>query len=234
MLLSVQRRPSNGLTINANYTFSKCIGDTVVSQPGSGGITPGMRKYNRAMCGGDRSHISNISTVYETPQFANNTLRILGSGWQISGILKLLSGTAFTVNSGVDTTFTGTNDNGRANQILEDVYLPNKNKDGWLNRAAFENPTQTTGICSEITKSCGYGNAANSIRGPGIINFDMGLTRRFQLTESQTLEFRAESFNMPNHVNPGNPTNSINSQTFGKSTTAADPRILQFALKYVF
>ena len=88
--------------------------------------------------------------------------------------------------------------------------------------------------CSEITLSCGYGNAANSYRGPGIINFDMGLTRRFQITEGQSVEFRAEAFNMPNHVNPLNPTNSMRSQTFGKSTEAADPRIMQFALKYVF
>ena len=130
--------------------------------------------------------------------------------------------------------FTGTGDNGRANQVLEDVYVSDKNKDHWLNRNAFAVPTQATGLCSPITKSCGYGNAALSYRGPGSINFDMGLTRRFQLTESQSLEFRAEAFNMPNHVNPGNPTNSLNSQTFGKSTTAADPRIMQLALKYVF
>ena len=234
MLLTVRRRRANGLTVSGNYTWSKCIGNTVVSQPGSGGITPGMRKYNTSVCGGDRKHIANLSTVYETPQFANTAARILGSGWQVSGILKLLSGQAFSVQSGADTVLAGTSDNNRANQILEDVYLPNKNKDGWLNRNAFERPTQTTGICSEITKSCGYGNAATSYRGPGIFNFDTGLTRRFQITEGQSLEFRAEAFNVLNHVNPGNPTNTITSQTFGKSTSAADPRIMQLALKYVF
>jgi hypothetical protein len=193
-----------------------------------------MRKYNRGFCGGDRSNLFNLSTVYETPQFANTALRILGSGWQVSGILKLMSGTAFSVNSGVDTTFTGTSDNGRANQVLTDVYAANKSKDLWLNKAAFAVPTQATGICSVITKSCGYGTAATSYRGPGAINFDMGLTRRFQIREGQSMEFRAEAFNMPNHVNPGNPTNTLNSQTFGKSTSAADPRIMQLALKYVF
>jgi hypothetical protein len=234
MLLTVQRRRANGLTISGNYTLSKCIGDGVVSQPGSGGITPGMREYNRGFCSGDRKHVFNLSTVVETPRFANNALRLIGSGWQVSGILKLMSGTAFTVGSGVDSTFTGTSDNGRANQVLADVYLPNKNKDGWLNLKAFEVPTQATGICSEVTKACGYGNASKALRGPGSINFDMGLTRRFQIREGQSLEFRAEAFNMPNHVNPGNPTTSMNSQTFGKSTSAADPRIMQLALKYVF
>jgi hypothetical protein len=160
-------------------------------------------------------------------------MRRLFSGWQLSGILKLMSGTSFRVSSGLDTTFTGTTDNGRANQVLLNPYLPHKNKDGWLNINAFAVPTQSTGICSPVTLSCGYGNSAQ-LRGPGLINLDLGLTRRFQVVEGQSLEFRVEAFNAPNHVNPMNPSANLNSQTFGKSTAAADPRIMQFALKYVF
>jgi hypothetical protein len=235
MLLTVQRRRARGLTIQGNYTWSHCIGDRVVSQPGSGGITPGMRRYNRSNCTGDRTHVVNLSTVVESPRFADNTLRRLFSGWQLSGILKLMSGTAFRVTSGVDTALTGTTeiDNNRANQVLADPYLPNKNKDGWLDRNAFANPTQTTGICSPVTLSCGYGNAPE-LRGPGLINLDLGLTRRFQVREGQSLEFRAEAFNAPNHVNPMNPSSALTSQSFGKSVAAADPRIMQLALKYVF
>jgi hypothetical protein len=244
MLLTVQRRRANGLTVQGNYTLSRCIGDGVVSQPGSGGITPGFRRYNRSFCAGDRTHVVNISTVAESPRFANNALRILGSGWQLSGILKLMSGTSFRVSSGIDTTFTGTTDNGRANQVLANAYLPNKNKDGWLNIDAFTCPDTVTttlcpvhrlspAICSAVTISCGYGNAAQ-LRGPGLINLDMGLTRRFQVHEGQSIEFRAEAFNAPNHVNPMNPSAALNSQTFGKSTAAADPRIMQLALKFVF
>src|SRR5262249_47892892 len=159
MLLTVQRRRAKGLTIQGNYTWSHCIGDRVVSQPGSGGITPGMRRYNRSNCTGDRTHVVNLSTVVESPRFANNMARRLFSGWQLSGILKLMSGTAFRVTSGIDTALTGTTeiDNNRANQVLTDPYLPNKNKDGWMNINAFAVPTQATGICSPITLSCGYG-----------------------------------------------------------------------------
>src|SRR5438132_1912327 len=233
MLLTVQRRRAHGLTIQGNYTYSHCIGDGVVSQPGSGGITPGFRAYNRSACSGDRAHIMNLSTVVESPKFVNNAARHLFSGWQLSGILKLMSGTSFRVSSGIDTALTGTSDNGRANQILGDAYLPNKNKDGWLNINAFAVPTQATGICSTVTLSCGYGNAAQ-LRGPGLINLDLGLTRRVQIREAQSLEFRAEAFNAPNHVNPFNPSTALNSQSFGKSTAAADPRIMQLALKFVF
>src|SRR5260370_281531 len=131
--------------ISGNYTLSHCIGDGVVTQPGSAGITPGMRKYSRGNCGstslgGDRRHVVNLSTFVETPQFANNTLRLLGSGWQVSGILKMQSGTSVTITTGFDNTLTGTNDNGRALQVLLDPYLPNRNRDGWLNPAAFARP----------------------------------------------------------------------------------------------
>ena len=73
-----------------------------------------------------------------------------------------------------------------------------------------------------------------NILGPASIGIDMGLTRRFQLYERQSLEFRAEAFNLPNHVNLGNPVTNLTSTTFGKIQSANDPRILQLALKYVF
>ena len=62
----------------------------------------------------------------------------------------------------------------------------------------------------------------------------MGLTRTFQVRENQSIEFRAEAFNLPNHLNPGNPKTTLNNQNFGKIQSADDPRIMQLALKYVF
>ena len=85
----------------------------------------------------------NLSTVVETPQFANAKLRLLGSGWQVSGILKLMSGTSFTVTTGFDNTLTGTNDNDRAMQLLADVYLPDRNRDGWLNPVSCSSSRST-------------------------------------------------------------------------------------------
>ena len=62
----------------------------------------------------------------------------------------------------------------------------------------------------------------------------MGLTRSFKVRESQSLEFRAEAFNLLNHVNPGNPGTTLSNQDFGRILTADNPRIMQIALKYVF
>jgi hypothetical protein len=63
----------------------------------------------------------------------------------------------------------------------------------------------------------------------------MALTREVRIRERHRLEFRAEAFNLLNHVEPTNPNASISTLTnFGRVTVFGDPRIMQFALKYYF
>jgi hypothetical protein len=225
LLLSVQRRRTKGITVQGNYTWSHCIGDTFVAggnQTNSGDY-PGRRGYSRGSCPGDTRHIFNMSTVYETPQFSNQTLRLLASAWQVSGIVRLQSGGYFTVSSGFNTSLGTGFGTDRANQVLADVYLPDRGINGWLNTAAFRRPADGE-----------WGNASLNIQGPGVITINMGLTRKFQIRETQSVEFRAEAFNLPNHLNPNNPVTALNNQNFGKILSAGDPRIMQFALKYLF
>jgi len=62
------------------------------------------------------------------------------------------------------------------------------------------------------------------------------VSRQFRVREGQTIEFRAEAFNLTNSLRPGNPGTTLSStNTFGVITSSAGgPRILQFALKYAF
>jgi hypothetical protein len=227
LLLTAQHRASNGLTVQTNYTWSHCI-NTGTSQllNGTGGYAPERRGANRGNCAGmevDRRHNFNLSTVYALPQFSNGTLRVIGTGWQISGIVKVLSGTPLTITSGLDNAFTGTDDQ-RPNQVLASPYAPVRSLNQWLNPAAFVQPALGT-----------YGNMGpRNIAGPGFVGIDMGLSRKFPVREGQSIEFRAEAFNVPNHLNPGNPVTNFSSSTFGRIQSADDPRILQFALKYIF
>jgi hypothetical protein len=62
----------------------------------------------------------------------------------------------------------------------------------------------------------------------------MGLARSFRVRESQRIEFRTEAFNVTNSFRAMDPANALNNNLFGQLRTARDPRILQFALKYVF
>jgi hypothetical protein len=96
---------------------------------------------------------------------------------------------------------------------------------GWLNTAAFQrlNPVDQAGQ---------FGNAGRNIaRGPAFTDFDMSLTRHFNLTEAVRLQFRAESFNVANHANLGLPVGDLNSPNFNRILSAGSPRLMQFALK---
>ena len=224
LLLGLQRRAARGLNVSGNYTWSHCIADPVkTSQTAAEYTIPNNRASSRGNCGSDRRHTFNYSTVYQTPSFSNGTVKALFSDWQISGILRIMSGQFFDVTAGTDRALTGTGGQ-KGNQLLADVFAPDKSHTRWLNRDAFEIPTNGT-----------YGTmGAMSIRGPRSIQIDMGLTRSFTIREGHSLQFRMEAFNVPNIVNYRNPVGSLNSVDFGKILDAGDPRIMQAALKYSF
>jgi hypothetical protein len=75
---------------------------------------------------------------------------------------------------------------------------------------------------------------AGGVKGPGYWQFDTALSRTFQVRESQRIEFRAEAFNLTNSTRLNDPIVDVGSSLFGRMTSAKDPRIMQFALKYVF
>jgi hypothetical protein len=160
--------------------------------------------------------------VAATPEFSNPTLRAVASGWRLSPIVKILSGSYMTITTNQDRSLTST-PNQRVNQVLGNPY-GDKTVDRYLNPAAFAIPALGT-----------LGNVGMaSIEGPGTWQFDASLSRTFQFNEAQKLEFRAEAFNITNSFRMNNPTTNFNSNTFGQVTSARDPRIMQFALKYVF
>jgi hypothetical protein len=244
LVIQIQRRRAKGVTVQGNYTWSHCMDDGYydVIQT-NGGQIQSRRGADRGNCELDRRHNFNMSAVYETPQFANRALRVLASGWQVSGIVRALSGAYLSISTGLDIALSGASTGGntgthqRPNQVLPDPFLPDKSAaKGWLNPAAFAQPAAGT-----------YGNlGSRNIGGPSSIRIDMGLTRTFAIREKQSLQLRAEVFNVPNHANYCAPAFqgivpaiqcpdvNLNSPTFGKIFSASDPRIMQMALKYLF
>ena len=247
LLVSVQSRPSRGINVNGNYTWSHCIGDyTGRANNGNGSsvthtyLDPTNRRRDRANCESDQRHIFNLTAVAETPQFANRTLRWLGAGWRLSGIYRASSsstGSAYrTVGLGDPPTNQQTAAGidpclcdiagQRPNLDLADIY---KDKSGrpltqYLNPAAFAVPASGT-----------LGNAGRGIvKLPYAWQFDIALARVFRFRETQSMEFRAEAYNVTNSFRPGEITLNLTSSQFGQVRNALEPRILQFALKYLF
>ena len=173
LLLSVQRRLARGFSLQGNYTISRCISDRWNSEPGVAGapyMIPGNRAADYGHCPFSPDHNVNLSAVYQIPAAGPSAVvRALTGGWQVSGIVSARSGSYFTVTTGVDNALTG-QPNQRANQVLDDPFMPNRSFSQWLNPAAFQAPAPGT-----------YGTMPlDAILGPGRWNVDMGLSRSFR------------------------------------------------------
>src|SRR5213594_2244314 len=237
MLMSLQRQATRGLTVSGNYTLSHCIGDyadlnSVGPDQAETYTDPNNRRVDRGNCNSDRRHIFNLTSVAETPQFANPRLKAITTGWRLSGIYKWSSGMPFTVINGSDRALTGI-DLQRPNQVLANPYVDKSGRplSQYLNPAAFRLPPFGS------SGNLGRGN----IQGPPIWSFDMALARAFQISEGRRLEVRVEAYNVTNSFRPTFVTTgasilglSMAVNTFGQIRNSLDPRIMQFALKYVF
>jgi len=230
MLLSLERRAASGITVKSNYTWSHCYGGS----PGTF-LNPNDRNFDNGNCSIDRRHIFNMTVVAETPQFANRTLRAAATGWRLSGIYRKQSGAWLTVVSGVDRLLDGSGSQ-RGQQILGNPYGDRSTITNYLNPKAFTLPDLGS-----------YGNMGKgTIEGPGTFQFDLALSRAFRVRENQRLEFRAEAFNVTNTFRRFNLETNLGAARFGQivsitedarvqgNNTPSDPRILQFALKFVF
>ena len=228
LLASVQRRPSKGVSVGANYTWSRCISDVTASQTGLAGnpgvtfLDPNNRSFDRGNCAWDLRQVFNMTAVTQTPQFSKATLRAVATGWKLSGIFRAQTGSYLTITSGSDRQLSGVA-NQRALQVLANPY-GTKTLTNYLNPAAFTLP---------LLGSLGNMRPFN-IAGPGNWDLDMAVSRVLQIKENQRLELRGEAYNVTNRLRPGNPVTTLNNGTFGQITTALDPRILEFAVKYVF
>ena len=87
-----------------------------------------------------------------------------------------------------------------------------------------------------VGNGTGYGGSGlGAGLGPGQNNWDMALAKTFKVKESQTVEFRTEFFNAFNHPQFLNPSANVALGSFGQiGATAVNPRLIQFALKYLF
>jgi hypothetical protein len=227
LILSVQRRLSSLFTAAANYTWSHCISDpylTSLSLPNDQYTHPGDRSADRGNCiAADVRQVFNVNLVAQTPKFSNPYVEMFAGNWRLSAISRAQTGSAYTVTTGIDNALNGLTGQ-RPNQVLLNPYLPNPSASGWLNPAAFSQPATGT-----------FGNLGmNNLVSPGSFDIDLALSRDFRIREKQTLTFRAEAFNLFNNVNFGTPNATLNSPIFGTITTAANPRIMEFALKYLF
>jgi len=239
--LSIQRR-SDRLSTSANYTVSRCEG--LISQgqgplnvatgysrpismlnPPSEAEQKAIYEIDKGRCDSWREHIFSLAATVRTPEFSNTAARMLASGWSLAGIFRAQSGQPLSITTGTDRALSGMQaSNQRVNQVGDNPY-GDGSINNFLNASAFAQPALGT-----------YGTSKrNAYTGPSFKNIDLALVRQFELPRSHRIEARIEAFNVLNWFIPGNPNTVLSSATFGRiTTTASDPRVMQFAMKYVF
>jgi hypothetical protein len=243
--IGLSKRLSSGWSANANYTLSKCINQ---GEPGTDIgwnllVTPQAPDYKvvpdftyaEGACDQDRRHLINLSSVLISRGIGNGLMNIVTKDWQVGLIFQARSGSPLTPTVSNDNALTG-----EPNQrplVVEgvDPYLANPtwvpNAGGfntqlqWIDMTAFANAP--TG---------GRGNATRGmLTGPGFWNADLAFSRNIGMAQGRHVELRVEAFNLFNHVNWGNPNVQLGNANAGRiTTTAGDPRIMQFAMKYAF
>lgn len=251
--LVFQKRLSNGLELQANYTWSKCMTNSI-GYYGAGGQAQGdhwywQNTYDSAAewgpCYYDVPQAFNGYVTYDVPfgrgrTFGKNMNPIADSllgGWQVNAIFNLHSGFPITILSSVDTS--GTNSAGpRGSCIASGNVLGEQDSPSggyqWFAPTSYAMPaTGTFG-------NCGVG----TISGPPLHTLDFSLSKTFKFTERQNLEFRAEAINLTNTPILNAPADTLPAgfkgtdpttwSGFGLITSSQGERNIQFGLKYHF
>jgi hypothetical protein len=252
--LTVQRRLAQGLSAQANYTFSKCLtnnfgyygryGDATASQA-SADINFQQNAYDMnadyGLCDHDVTNVFNGYVTYQLPygkgrQFGSNASPVLNAvlgGWNVNAIYTFHGGFPISMLDWAGDPSTGSaqprpNCNGPS---VATPYTENPAANGggyvWFSTSNMSNPPAGEfGNCSVSTE-----------RGPGLKTVDMSVDKDFAIREGQYLQFRAEAINVSNTpilYATGYSVDVYGSSQAGVVNTSLGARNMQLALKYVF
>ena len=225
--LSLNKRLTRGFTLLASYTFSKLIDDA--SGDGDQPANPFNFRNERGPSDLDITHRFVGSYIWELPKLAghNAVVRNVLGGWETNGIVTFESGGWLNFTSGRDNSGSGVN--GDRADLVGNPFLSTSRSRDELVRAYFN-----TGAFAQNAAGTFGTVGRNIMRGPGLANVDLGLSKNFRVREGMRLQFRGEFFNALNRVNLGNPNTNASSNQFGVITSAGSPRVVQLALKFHF
>lgn len=240
MNLKVERRYANGFNLLANYTWSKFLdniegGNEFAGGEGNGYTHPELRSLDRSYSGNDIRHRFIGSSVYELPIGKGKPVDpghpvwngIVG-GWSIGTIAEFFSGAPWGAieQTNLTNTFAGSP---RPN-LTCDPQLAGGRERGealsqWFNTACFAAP----GVGN-------FGNAARTLGfGPGQVNVDLSVNKRWTIRERYGLLFRSDFYNLPNRPNFTVPAAVRGRGDFGRITsTRGTGRQIQLSMRFEF
>jgi len=231
------RRFSNSFGMTTAFTWAKALNYQIDDDGALDFYIYPQRNYARADFDREFSFVQ--SYIYELPVGPGKrwltsgvAARILG-GWQLNGILTVLSGTPMTITANGGTLNAPSNTQ-TADQVGSVQILKGINTNPWFSTSSFAQPV---GLRFGTT-------GRNIISGPGFFSLNGSLFKNVAITERFNLQLRLETFNLTNTPEFANPTTSITSATFGEVTSTlasgtgangvGGGRVVQLGVKFTF
>jgi hypothetical protein len=259
--LTVDKRYSHGLSLRAAYTLSKTTDRSSGFRARSSQYTdPFDPSLDHGLADFDATHRFVFSGSWELPidrPFRSNVvMKKVTEGWQVNVITSFQSGQPFTIYSNNDNSAQG-NFLDRPNLIgsiktfdprqVRTFSASAANCSGqspdasgnisgnfFFDPTAFDCTFNSDGHLAPGSLASFGSLGRNTLRGPGINNWDISFLKKMKLAETKLLEFRAELFNAFNHTQFLNPDRNGFDGTFGQISQTRGPRLVQFALKFYF
>ena len=213
--ITANKRLSRGLQFNASYTWSHSIDNNSRNNEGISAQDSFNLGAERANSDFDARHRFVVNAIYDLPFKGNRAV----TGWQLATILSYQSGNPFTVVNGLATGGSAANMNGGAllggvSLVRPDVLGPvttTGNITGWLNVSG-----------ALFTPNDHFGNLGrNTFLGPDWKNADLSIIKNTKVTERLNVQFRADTFDLFNHANFGQPGGGPGAQPNVAFTTGA-------------
>jgi hypothetical protein len=244
--VTVRKQLSHGVTLNAAYTWSRTFASLFAYN------NPNVATYEQNV----NYHPQRLTINYQwdIPASYQGLLGKVANGWGVSGVTIVQDGVPLTITNALGGTIYGSVNPATAEYCpgmgAGNVASAGSDKQrlggklsgtGWFNTSAVNcTPPVALNANGTATNGTGWGDVPPSIiLGPGQFNTDLTLIKTTKvggIHEDASLVFRTEFFNVFNHAQFSNPgTLSANSSTFGYITSSSvNPRLIQFALKYIF
>jgi hypothetical protein len=263
MQATLKRQMSRGVYLQAAYTWSKAM-TTVTGGDGQGGVfsggsgnsnDPNNRYARYGLAGYDRTNRLVVVYTWQLPRWKNGNAfeRVATGGWKFSGVSTFQSGKPLTFTDARNGTAYGTASRAQFAPGQGNANILNKDGSSMLTRIknnTYLKPSATVFVTAPAVpfsaaattggpQAIDYGNSSvGAARGPGNNNWDMTLAKTTKvggIHEDATLDFRTEFFNVWNHAQYGNPGTGVGTASYSViNSSAVAPRLIQFALKYVF
>jgi hypothetical protein len=228
------RHTSGGLELSAGYTYGKSMDDSSNLGEEVNPINPSL---SYALSSFDMRHNFVVSYNYKLSlERLFRASNCWTQGWEISGITHLSTGLPVTLVNYGDNSLLGAEPNGINNYGVDepdftagalDLSHNPRNGQPYFNTSLFsQNALGTAGSAKR-----------RFFLGPGMDNYDTALLKTVELSESRSLQFRLEVFNIFNHAQffgPQSVDGNISSSTFGQVVSAGPPRLVQLGAKFLF